>query len=110
MKSGVYCCNSGCQLVKYAARYRSALAQVDILDSAVYPSYREQFQKIQPMAAMVGRGANQLDMCPLAHRERVSKKMPLKSANRSYYSTVTEGETKKHKIRLASKMPPRRAP
>ncbi|MFM5537425.1 hypothetical protein ACET8U_04630 [Aeromonas veronii] len=54
MKSGNFCCNRRCQLVKSAARDRSALAQVDILDSAVQPLGGEKFQQIQPMATMVG--------------------------------------------------------
>ncbi|MFM5872234.1 hypothetical protein ACET6Z_13440 [Aeromonas veronii] len=54
MKSGNFYCNRCCQLVKSAARDRSALAQADILDSAVQPLGGDQFQQIQPMAAMVG--------------------------------------------------------
>ncbi|UYB72758.1 hypothetical protein NBH81_10030 [Aeromonas veronii] len=54
MKSGNFCCNSSCQLVKSAARDRRTLAQADILDSAVQPLGGDQFQQIQPMAAMVG--------------------------------------------------------
>ncbi|QSR47580.1 hypothetical protein [Aeromonas veronii] len=54
MKSGNFCCNRRCQLVKSAARYRSALAQDDFLDSAVRPLGGDQFQQIKPMAAMVG--------------------------------------------------------
>ncbi|WP_180343764.1 hypothetical protein [Aeromonas veronii] len=54
MKSGNFCCDRRCQLVKYAARDRSALAQADILDSAVRPLGGDQFQQIQPMATMVG--------------------------------------------------------
>ncbi|MEN3763070.1 hypothetical protein [Aeromonas veronii] len=54
MKSGNFCCNRRCQLVKSAARDRSALVQADILDSAVRLLGRDQFQQIQPMAAMVG--------------------------------------------------------
>ncbi|MGL5525334.1 MAG: hypothetical protein ACRDCY_16360 [Aeromonas veronii] len=74
MKSGNFCCNRRCQLVKSAARYRSALAQADILDSAVQPLGGEQFQQIQPMAVMVDRGANQLDICLLAHGAWVGKR------------------------------------
>ncbi|MFM5363872.1 hypothetical protein ACET98_22620 [Aeromonas veronii] len=54
MKSGNFYCSRCCQLVKSAARDRSALAQADILDSAVQPLGGDQFQQIQPMAAMVG--------------------------------------------------------
>ena len=54
MKSGNFCCNRRCQLVKSAARDRSALAQDDFLDSAVRPLGGEKFQQIQPMATMVG--------------------------------------------------------
>ncbi|MCF5890566.1 hypothetical protein K3H46_05930 [Aeromonas veronii] len=54
MKSGNFCCNRRCQLVKSAVRDRRALVQADILDSAVRPLGGEQFQQIQPMAAMVG--------------------------------------------------------
>ncbi|MCO5344982.1 hypothetical protein NG896_20665 [Aeromonas veronii] len=54
MKSGNFCCNRRCQLVKSAASDRSALAQADILDSVVQPLGGDQFQQIQPMAAMVG--------------------------------------------------------
>ncbi|KAE9630749.1 hypothetical protein [Aeromonas veronii] len=70
MKSGNFCCNRRCQLVKSAARYRSALAQDDFLDSAVPLLGGDQFQQIQPMAAMVDRGANQLDICPFAHGKK----------------------------------------
>ncbi|MBL0481828.1 hypothetical protein [Aeromonas veronii] len=91
MKSGNFCCNRRCQLVKSAASDRSALAQADILDSAVRPLGGDQFQQIQPMAAMVDRGASQLDICPFAHRERVGKKIPLKSANRACHPAVPEG-------------------
>ncbi|HDO1319933.1 hypothetical protein ACEUB9_09115 [Aeromonas veronii] len=54
MKSGNFCCNRRCQLVKSAARDQSALAQDDFLDSAVRPLGGDQFQQIQPMAVMVG--------------------------------------------------------
>ncbi|MFM5125530.1 hypothetical protein ACET92_04650 [Aeromonas veronii] len=54
MKSGNFCCNSRCQLVKSAARDRRALAQADILDSAAQPLGGDLFQQIQPMAVMVG--------------------------------------------------------
>ncbi|MFQ2018953.1 hypothetical protein [Aeromonas veronii] len=54
MKSGNFCCNRRCQLVKSAARYRTALVQADILDSVVRPLGGDQFQQIQPMATMVG--------------------------------------------------------
>lgn len=110
MKSGNFCCNRRCQLVKSAARDRSALAQADILDSAVQPLGGDQFQQIQPMAAMVDRGANQLDICPFAHGAWVGKKMLLKSANRACHQVVSEGAKKQHKIRLASKMTLRRGP
>ncbi|MGL4885076.1 hypothetical protein [Aeromonas veronii] len=104
MKSGNFCCNRRCQLVKSAARDRSALAQDDFLDSAVRLLGGDQFQQIQPMAAMVDRGASQLDICPFAHGKRVGKKMLLKSANRACHPAVPEGAKKQHKIRLASKM------
>lgn len=104
MKSGNFCCNRCCQLVKSAVRDRSALAQADILDSAVRPLGGDQFQQIQPTAVMVDRGTSQLDICPFAHGKRVGKKMPLKSANRACHPAVPEGAKKQHKIRLASKM------
>ncbi|HHQ4441770.1 TPA: hypothetical protein ACSP1W_000984 [Aeromonas veronii] len=110
MKSGNFCCNRRCQLVKSAARDRSALAQADILDSAVQPLGGEKFQQIQPMATMVGLGASQLDIYPFAHGAWVGKKMPLKSANRTCHPAVPEGAKKQHKIRLASKMTLRRGP
>ncbi|MFM5080358.1 hypothetical protein ACEUBN_03280 [Aeromonas veronii] len=74
MKSGNFCCNRRCQLVKSAARDRSALAQDDFLDSAVRLLGGDQFQQIQPMAAMVDRGANQLDICPFATGKGLAKR------------------------------------
>ncbi|HHQ4940771.1 TPA: hypothetical protein ACSP74_004102 [Aeromonas veronii] len=77
--------------MKSVARYRSTLAQADILDSAVRLLGGDQFQQIQPIAAMVDRGTSQLDICPFAHGKRVVKKMPLKSANRACHPAVPEG-------------------
>ncbi|EKB19266.1 TPA: hypothetical protein ACSP84_002886 [Aeromonas veronii] len=108
MKSGDFYCHCRCQLVKYAARYRSSLAQADILDSAVQPVDRDQFQQIQPIAVIAGRGPNQVDIYSPALGERVGKKIPPKSANRACHPAVPEGAKKQHKIRLASKMTLRR--
>ncbi|MFM5272750.1 hypothetical protein ACEUAK_21005 [Aeromonas veronii] len=74
MKSGNFCCNRRCQLVKSAARDRSALAQADILDSAVQPLGGDQFQQIQPMAAMVDRGQVSLIFARSPTRKGLAKR------------------------------------
>ncbi|MEV3829738.1 hypothetical protein ACET77_10375 [Aeromonas allosaccharophila] len=58
MKSGNFCCNRRCQLVKNAARYQRGPVVGNILDSAVQPVAGAPFRHIQPQVSRRANHAN----------------------------------------------------